>query len=82
MILIQETTMLLQILNYLHREKVASNQQLGREFNLDLLALQPMLDIWVKRGEIVCCQEDLGCEQTCRKNCRKSSLVYYKVINE
>ena len=73
--------MLLQILNYLRREKVASNQQLAREFDLDLLALQPMLEVWVKRGVIACCQEELGCRQGCLKSCRKQPLVYYKIIN-
>ncbi|WP_419419553.1 FeoC-like transcriptional regulator [Legionella sp. D16C41] len=73
--------MLLQILNYLRREKIASNQQLAREFDLDLMALQPMLDIWVKRGAIAFCQDNTSCQQGCLKSCHKQAVIYYKVIN-
>ncbi|STX52724.1 FeoC like transcriptional regulator [Legionella busanensis] len=71
--------MLLQILNYLRREGIASNQQLAREFNLDLMALEPMLDIWLKRGIIAFCQNEVHCQKSCLKNCHKQAVVYYRI---
>lgn len=59
--------MLLQIRDYLCREKIASNQQLAREFNVSLTALQPMLDIWLQKGVICCCQEKAACQSACFK---------------
>ncbi|MGQ3888387.1 FeoC-like transcriptional regulator [Legionella sp. CNM-1927-20] len=73
--------MLLQILNYLRREGIASNQQLAREFDLDLMALGPMLDVWLKRGVIALCQNDASCQKSCLKSCRKQTVIYYKIIN-
>ncbi|WP_131782626.1 FeoC-like transcriptional regulator [Legionella gresilensis] len=71
--------MLLQILNYLRREGIASNQQLAREFDLDLMALEPMLDVWLKRGAIAFCQDEVHCQKSCLKSCRKQAIVYYKI---
>lgn len=70
--------MLIQILNYLRREKIATSQQLAREFNLDLSALQPMLDLWIKRGKVLCDQPS-GCQRGCFKRCRQQSTpIYYR----
>lgn len=69
--------MLVQIRDYIHREGVVSTQQLCREFHLDLPALQPMLDIWVKKGSIKKCQEKADCQSSCFK-CRVQSLDYYQ----
>lgn len=70
--------MLLQIRDYLVREKVASNQQMAREFNLDLQALQPMLDRWLEKGLIECCQKPSACQSSCFK-CIRQPPVYYQV---
>lgn len=67
--------MLLQIRDYLCREKIASNQQLAREFNLDITALQPMLDIWLSKGVIRCCQDKPACQSACFK-CRVPPVYY------
>ncbi|WP_173237990.1 FeoC-like transcriptional regulator [Legionella antarctica] len=72
--------MLLQIRDYIRRERVVSTQQLTREFNLDLLALQPMLDIWVKKGAIRKCQEKANCQSTCFK-CRIQPPEYYQYFS-
>lgn len=69
--------MLLQIRNYIRREGVVSTQQLTREFNVDLLALQPMLDIWVTKGEIRRCQDKPSCQSTCFK-CKVQPVDYYQ----
>jgi hypothetical protein len=70
--------MLLQIREYLRRERVASNQQIAREFHLDLQALQPMLDLWLNKGVIACCQAKSACQSRCFK-C-KTPPVYYQFL--
>lgn len=72
--------MLLQIRDYIHREGVVSTQQLSREFRLDLPALQPMLELWVRKGEIGKCQEKANCQSTCFK-CRTQSIDYYQSLS-
>lgn len=69
--------MLLQILEYLKREKVASNQQIAREFRLDITALQPMLEIWLRKGKIAGCQDKSTCQSSCFK-CKTQPPVYYR----
>ncbi len=71
--------MLLQIREYLRRERVVSNQQIAREFRLDLQALQPMLDLWLRRGVIACCQEKTACQSRCFK-CNTQAPVYYQFL--
>lgn len=70
--------MLLGIRDYLQRETVASNQQLAREFSLDPAALQPMLDVWVRKGVIARCQDEPACKSACFK-CRVPP-VYYRYL--
>ena len=70
--------MLLQIRDYLMREQVASNQQMAREFHLDLSALQPILDLWLRKGLIVNCQEKPACQSSCFK-CKTQPPVYYRL---
>lgn len=71
--------MLLQIRDYLRRQKVASNQQIAREFCLDLEALQPMLDLWLRKGLIAACQERSACQSSCFR-CRTKPLLYYQIV--
>ncbi|MFI4918729.1 MAG: FeoC-like transcriptional regulator [Legionellales bacterium] len=71
--------MLLQLREYINREQVVSTQQLSREFGLDLPALQPMLDLWVRKGAIAKCQEQATCQSTCFK-CREKPPEYYRCI--
>lgn len=70
--------MLLQIRDYLRRERVASNQQIAREFGLDLDALEPMLALWLRKGVIACCQQSSACKSRCFK-C-KTPPVYYQYL--
>jgi hypothetical protein len=70
--------MLLQIRDYLLRERVASNQQIAREFLLDLQALQPMLDLLLRKKVIVNCQEKTSCKSSCFK-CKPQSIEYYRL---
>ena len=71
--------MLLQIRDYICRAGVVSTQQLTREFHLDLGALQPMLDLWVKKGAIAKIQEKANCQSTCFK-CRTLPIEYYQSL--
>lgn len=71
--------MLLQIRDYISREGVVSTQQLTREFQVDLPALQPMLDLWVGKGVIQKCQEKANCQSTCFK-CRTQAPEYYQYL--
>ncbi|KTC70194.1 FeoC like transcriptional regulator [Legionella birminghamensis] len=72
--------MLMQILEYFKKEKVASNQQLARLLGIDTGALQPMLDLWLRKGVIACCQEKSACQSSCFK-CKTTPPVYYQYIS-
>ena len=74
--------MLLQICDYLRKAKIASNQQLAREFNLDLTALQPMLEVWINRGIITPCNGVASCKNRCFKCGSGEPLVYYQYVND
>ncbi|ASQ44895.1 FeoC-like transcriptional regulator [Legionella clemsonensis] len=69
--------MLLQIREFIQRKKTVSNQQIAREFRLDLDTLQPMLEIWLRKGIIACCQEKAPCQTRCFK-CKIQPVVYYQ----
>jgi hypothetical protein len=69
--------MLLQIRDFIQREKVVSTQQLTREFQLDEQALLPMLDCWVRKGVIHPCQEKTACQSSCFR-CNTTRPVYYQ----
>jgi FeoC like transcriptional regulator len=71
--------MLLQIRDYLRHVRVASNQQIAREFHLDLQALQPMLDLWLRKGVIERCQKKSACQSRCFK-CNTQALTFYQYI--
>lgn len=71
--------MLLQIRDYIHREGVVSTQQLSREFQIELPALQPMLNFWLAKGIISKCAQAPGCKSACFK-C-KLPPEYYQYIN-
>lgn len=58
--------MLLQIYEFISREKRVSTQQLTRAFRLDYSALQPMLEFWVRKGVIQKCHTT-KCQSSCFK---------------
>ncbi|MFT4059038.1 MAG: FeoC-like transcriptional regulator [Legionella sp.] len=71
--------MLLQIRDYICHQGTVSIQQLTREFHLELQALQPMLDMWVRKGVIRKWQEKANCQSTCFK-CQVQTLDYYQYV--
>lgn len=70
--------MLLQIRDFIKREQVVSSQQLVREFHIDEPALQPMLDVWIKKGVIEKCQEKTSCQSGCALRCKTNAAVFYQ----
>jgi len=71
--------MLLKIRNFISQAGMVSTQQLTREFNVDLTALQPMLDLWVAKGILRKCQEQSNCQRSCFK-CRVNAPEYYQYV--
>ncbi len=69
--------MLLHIRDFIARERLATNQQIARAFGMSIQTLQPMLDIWVRKGVITPCQEPVACQSTCFK-CRSNPPLYYR----
>lgn len=72
--------MLLQLRDYIQRERVVSIQQLTREFHVDEPALQPMLDLWVKKGAIRAHHDKKACQSACSR-CSSSTIVFYITQN-
>ncbi|KTD23037.1 FeoC-like transcriptional regulator [Legionella londiniensis] len=73
--------MLLQILDFIRREHVASTQQIAREFSIEEQALLPMLEIWENRGLIRCSGTSAGCKANCF-GCRLETLIFYEFIGK
>lgn len=69
--------MLLQIRDFIRESQVASTQQMARAFHVDEQALQPMLDIWVRKGVIERCHEETACASAC-KRCKTNGPVFYQ----
>lgn len=72
--------MLLQIREYIRRERLVSNQQIARALQIDLLALEPMLSLLVTRGVLRHAQETAGCAKPCSgMSCQNNAqpLSYY-----
>lgn len=67
--------MLLEIRQYILRHGVVSTQQLARAFQLDSQALQPMLDIWVKKGVIRPGASPKNCRGGCVR-CDTGAMIY------
>ena len=71
--------MLLQIRDFIEREQVVSTQLLAREFHVDMLALEPMLDCWVSRGVIRRCEQKIACKTSCF-GCNTNEPVFYQFV--
>ena len=75
--------MLLQIREFFRLEKIASNQQLARFFHVDLSALEPMLEIWLRRGVLAYAQEQrqVACKSHCARSQCSTSVIYYRYVD-
>lgn len=72
--------MLLQLRDYLQRERVASTQQLGRTFRMAQSALLPMLEFWVGKGVIRRTEAGADCKSACFK-CNENKPDYYEWVS-
>jgi hypothetical protein len=72
--------MLLQLRDYIQRERVVSLQQLMRTFRVDESALMPMLELWVKKGAILPHRQMKACSNPCSR-CGPSAVVFYESQN-
>lgn len=70
--------MLLQLRDYIRQQQVVSNQQIAREFHVDPLALQPMLDVWLRKGVISACEDKAACKTSCFKCATRQPPMYYR----
>lgn len=71
--------MLVQIRDYLSQQKIASNQQIAREFGLSLDALEPMLTCWIRKKIIEVYEGQKSCLKACFR-CKGSNIVYYQFL--
>ena len=71
--------MLLQLRDFIQRERVVSTQQMVRAFHIDEGALLPMLAIWVAKGIIEESHQKTECQSTCFR-CKTNTPVYYQYI--
>lgn len=72
--------MLLQLRDYLAKERFVSLEQLARLFKTDATALEPMLNIWVARGVLQQVDEQQkACVAACG-GCAGDAPKYYRYI--
>jgi hypothetical protein len=71
--------MLLELVEFISREKTVSTQQLVREFRVDKEALLPMLHWWVRKGKIRLCERKASCKSSCFR-CKPESFEYYQWV--
>lgn len=70
--------MLLQIRDYMRQMKKASNQQIAKTLGLDISALQPMLEYWLRKDFLIQVQEKF-CASNC-VTCVKPIFYEVKVV--
>jgi hypothetical protein len=70
---------LLALRNYIAKEKYVSIVQLARVFQMDVKALEPMLEVWVARGVIAEAAETKACAAACL-GCRLEISKHYQFL--
>ncbi len=71
--------MLLQLRDFIRKNQIVSIQQLSREFHIDEQALQPMLEIWMRKGAIRPSQTKSACKSSCY-GCGPKKRMFYEYI--
>lgn len=69
--------MLYELRNYIKKYNLVSIAQISREFMMDIQAVKPMLDIWVKKGVVKIHNHPLNCKSSCGGCNKEISSVYY-----
>ena len=72
--------MLLQLRDYLAKERFVSLEQLARVFKTDATALEPMLDVWVARGVLQQVDEQQKACATACGGCGGDTPKYYRYL--
>ena len=67
---------LTHIKRFIKQEKIVSLQQISRHFDITPLAIEPMINFWIRKGLVRQCQQ--GCKTTCF-GCSKQ-VKYYQYI--
>ena len=70
---------LIQIKQYLKERKLAPLQDIAIHFRADVDTVQPMLDIWVRKGKVKKHAGDLGCQKGCCK-CDPAAIITYEWV--
>lgn len=68
--------MLLQLRDYIKKQKLVSIAQMTREFNIDTQALKPMMEILIKKGIVRKEQKIASCTDLC-SSCKMGDAIYY-----
>lgn len=71
--------MLLQVRDTIRQARMMSVQQLARHLGIDESTLQPMLDLWVKKGVIKLYTDASECNRSCG-GCHSGRNVLYQVV--
>lgn len=71
---------LIQIKQYLKERKFAPLQDIAIHFRADVDTVQPMLDIWVRKGKAKKHTGSLGCQKGCCK-CDPATIETYEWID-
>lgn len=69
--------MLLAIRDFIQLHRVASMEQLSREFRIAAEALGPILEVWVRKGLIRKTNPKENCGSSCR-SCVTGRAQYYE----
>lgn len=69
--------MLYLMRSYIKKNQSVSITQISREFKMDLQAIKPILDIWVKKGVISIYNHPLACKSGCGSCKQIEDKLYY-----
>ena len=72
--------MLCVLRDYIIKYRTVSITQISREFMMDVQAIKPILDIWVKKGVLNIFNHPLACKSTCG-SCKTENVVYYSWVD-
>jgi hypothetical protein len=70
--------MLFQLHNFIQREQYVSAQQIARVMQIDVAALQPLLDLLIKKSKIQRVTNTSSCHSPC--NGCATGMSYYSPI--
>jgi len=72
---------LIKIKHYLQQRELTQLNDIALHFRTDIDTLQPMLDIWIRKGKIKKHQSSQSCGRGCR-GCDSQTVIAYEWIKE